>query len=73
MSPALLEPAALTLLTAGAAAILRFVWLDSGRFSELGARGTETAVLTPATTRRLAVQAEADRVAAEIAALPRAA
>ncbi len=66
-----LETLSLISLSLGAAAILRFVWLDSVRFSEPGAADPE--VISPRTAQRLAMQAEAARVLAETKSLPRAA
>ena len=60
-------------LSLGAAAILRFVWLDSLRFSEPGVDTADPEVVSPRTARRLASQAEAARVLAETESLPRAA
>lgn len=68
-----LETLSLISLTLGAAAILRFVWLDSLRFSEPGAHADDSAVVSPRTIQRLTMQAEAARVAAETESLPRAA
>jgi hypothetical protein len=68
-----LETLSLASLTIGAAAILRFVWLDSLRFSESGGEVTDPAVISPRTAQRLAMQAEAARIAAETESLPRAA
>lgn len=68
-----LETLSLASLTIGAAAILRFVWLDSLRFSESGAPASDPAAISPRTAHRLAMQAEAARVLAENESLPRAA
>ncbi len=68
-----LETLSLISLSLGAAAILRFVWLDSLRFSEPGADTTDPAVVSSRTAQRLALQAEAARVLAETESLPRAA
>jgi len=59
-------------LTLGAAAILRFIWLDSLRFADPTARVASSNV-TRATAQRLAMQAEAARVHAETENLPKAA
>ena len=70
-----LETIALTTLTLGVAAILRFVWLDSLRFSA-DAGFPETADpsrVSVQTARRLALQAEASRVRTQVENLPRAA
>ena len=68
-----LEILSLVSLTIGAAAILRFVWLDSLRFAEPGSDAGDPAVISPRTAQRLALQAEADRVQAETFSRPRAA
>ena len=73
MSPALLEPASLILLAAGVGAVLRFVWLDSTRFHEVGVTASAAPRVTAETARRLAFQAEAARAAEAIENLPRAA
>jgi len=68
-----LEIISLASLTLGAAAILRFVWTDSLRFSDTR---TETAAperVTRQTADRLALQAAAARVHAEVERLPKAA
>ena len=68
-----LETLSLASLAIGAAAILRFVWLDSLRFSDQGPDAADAAQVSARTAQRLALQAEADRVLAETASLPRAA
>ncbi len=68
-----LQPLSLISLALGVAAILRFVWLDSLRFSDREFRSTDPATLSPHTARRLAMQAEAARAQAESEGLPRAA
>lgn len=68
-----LETLSLASLSIGAAAILRFVWLDSLRFSEPGLKTSDPEVVSPRTARRLAMQAEAARVVEETESLPRAA
>jgi len=68
-----LEILSLASLTIGAAAILRFVWLDSLRFSETTAEMAGSGRISPGTARRLALQADAARIAAETESLPRAA
>lgn len=68
-----LETLSLAFLSIGAAAILRFVWLDSLRFSEPGLETSDPEVVSPRTANRLAMQAEAARVAVETEKLPRAA
>ena len=74
MSPAnLIEPISLSLLAAGVVGVMRFVWLDSRRFADVGGASATTSRLRPATTRRLAFEAEAARAAAEVETLPRAA
>jgi len=60
-------------LTLGAAAILRFVWLDSKRFADATAEMAESGRVTPRTAQRLALQADAARVQAETESLPKAA
>jgi hypothetical protein len=74
MSPvSFIEPLSLTFLAAGIVAILRYVWLDSGRFNEIGSETADSSILSRATVQRVAMQAEAARVAAETVDLPRAA
>lgn len=70
-----LETVSLALLTLGAAAILRFVWLDSLRFPEGPevANPADPSRVSAHTARRLALQAEASRVRTEVENLPRAA
>jgi len=68
-----LETLSLAFLTIGAAAILRFVWLDSLRFADLGAGASDSTLVSPRTAQRLALQAEAARVLAETESLPKAA
>lgn len=68
-----IETLSLISLSLGAAAILRFVWLDSLRFAEPGAATADPRVVSPRTAQRLAMQAEAARVLAETESLPRAA
>jgi len=68
-----LETLSLASLAVGAAAILRFVWLDSLRFSDQGADAADPTLVSTRTAQRLALQAEADRVLAETESLPRAA
>ena len=68
-----LEILSLASLTIGAAAILRFVWLDSLRFADLGASVSDSTQVSPRTAQRLALQAEAARVLAETESLPKAA
>lgn len=68
-----LETLSLVSLTIGAAAILRFVWLDSLRFSDQGADATGPSQVSPHTAQRLAMHADAARVVAETESLPRAA
>ena len=70
-----LETLSLTALTLGIAAILRFVWLDSLRFSDTTglAETPDPSRVSVQTARRLALQAEASRVRTEVENLPRAA
>lgn len=68
-----LETLSLASLTLGAVAILRFVWLDSLRFAESKGEATDPTAISPRTVQRLAMEAEAARVAAETESLPRAA
>lgn len=70
-----LETLSLTTLTLGVAAILRFVWLDSLRFSDTtgGVETADPSRVSAQTARRLALQAEASRVRTEVENLPRAA
>ncbi len=68
-----LETLSLASLTLGAAAILRFVWLDSLRFSDQGSDAADPTLVSTRTAQRLALQAEAARVLAETESLPRAA
>lgn len=68
-----LETLSLVSLALGAAAILRFVWLDSLRFADRGAASSDPALVSPRTAQRLAMQADAARVLAEAESLPRAA
>jgi hypothetical protein len=69
----LLEPVSLALLAAGVFGVMRFVWLDSRRFSDVRVGSADPAEVTRATARRLAFQAEAARAANEVESLPRAA
>jgi len=66
-----LEILSLASLTVGAAAILRFVWLDSLRFTDADA--ADPNAVSTRTAQRLALQADAARVLAETESLPRAA
>ena len=68
-----LEILSLISLTVGIAAILRFAWLDSLRFSERTEEMAGSGRVTPRTARRLAVEADAARVLAEVESLPKAA
>lgn len=68
-----LETLSLVSLTIGAAAILRFVWLDSLRFADPGADIADPTQVSPRTAQRLAIQADAARVLSETDSLPRAA
>ena len=68
-----LEIISLASLTLGAAALLRFVWLDSLRFSDARTESASPARVTRQTADRLALQAAAARVIAETERLPRAA
>ncbi|HRB13535.1 MAG TPA: hypothetical protein PKU70_11025 [Vicinamibacteria bacterium] len=68
-----LETLSLASLAVGAAAILRFVWLDSLRFADQGPDAADPVQVSARTAQRLALQAEADRVLAETESLPRAA
>lgn len=68
-----LETLSLAALTIGAAAILRFVWLDSLRFADQGDDAGGPNQVSPRTAQRLAMQADAARVVAETESLPRAA
>jgi hypothetical protein len=70
-----LETLSLASMTLGVLAILRFVWVDSLRFHDdpVAAEVADSEKLSDRTTRRIALQAEADRVAAENSRLPRAA
>jgi hypothetical protein len=67
-----LEMLSLISVTAGIAAILRFAWLDSLRFSDR-THEMASARVTPKTAQRLALQADAARVLAETENLPKAA
>ncbi|MEO8362579.1 MAG: hypothetical protein ABI672_21310 [Vicinamibacteria bacterium] len=71
----LLETLSLAPIALGAAAILRFVWLDSLRFVDVGqaARAGDPAIVSPGTVQRLALQADAARIRADNEGLPRAA
>ena len=68
-----LEILSLASLTIGAAAILRFVWLDSLRFEDSSGENADPALVSHPTARRLALQAEAARALAETKSLPKAA
>ena len=68
-----LEILSLVSLTIGAAAILRFIWLDSLRFTDQDADVAGPNQVSPRTAQRLAMQADAARVVAETDSLPRAA
>ena len=68
-----LEMFSLACLALGAAAILRFVWLDSLRFANTDAEAADPALLTPRTAKRLALEADASRVVAENENLSKAA
>ena len=68
-----LEILSLALLTIGTVSILRFVWLDSLRFADIDGETADPAVVSPRTLQRLSHQADAARVLAETASLPRAA
>jgi hypothetical protein len=68
-----LETLSLASLTIGVAAILRFVWLDSLRFEDWSADTAASALVSPRTAQRLALQAEAARALAETERLPKAA
>ena len=67
------EIVALSLLTAGAAAILRFIWLDTVALERGAAAASASPVVSRPTVRRLALEAEAARVRAELESSPRAA
>ena len=69
----LIEPLSLVFLAVGVATVFRFVWADSQRFRDVNGLAEPNLVVTPATTRRLAMEVEAARAAAEIDSLPRAA
>lgn len=68
-----LETLSLASIAIGAVAMLRFIWLDSLRFSDVGRPETQDGRVSSATAHRLALQADAARVRAENADLPRAA
>jgi hypothetical protein len=68
-----LETLSLASLTIGAAAILRFVWLDSLRFADSGADTVDPTQVSPRTAQRLAIQADAARILEETESLPKAA
>ncbi|MEO8500600.1 MAG: hypothetical protein ABI565_06775 [Vicinamibacteria bacterium] len=68
-----LQTLSLISLTIGVAAILRFVWIDSLRFTDVSVETSDPAVVSARTAQRLALQAEAARVLAETESLPRAA
>jgi hypothetical protein len=68
-----LETLSLASLAVGTAAILRFVWLDSLRFSDQGGDVADPTRISPRTAQRLALQADAARVLAETESLPKAA
>jgi hypothetical protein len=68
-----LEIISLASLTIGAVAILRFVWLDSLRFSDARIETADPKRVSRVTADRLALQAAAARVIAETERLPRAA
>ncbi|MEO6401970.1 MAG: hypothetical protein ABIP62_08160 [Vicinamibacteria bacterium] len=71
----LLETLSLAPIALGAAAILRFVWLDSLRFVDIvdSANAEDPAMVSQATAHRLALQADAARVRADNEGLPRVA
>ena len=64
----ILETLSIATLGVSAAAVLRFAWLDSLRFSEAAAE-----VISAPTTARLRLQVDALRVLADADNLPRAA
>jgi uncharacterized membrane protein YgcG len=68
-----LETLSLASLAIGAACVFRFVWLDSLRFKETDALTDDAGVISRGTAQRLALQADAARLAAEPESLPRAA
>ena len=68
-----LEMLSLISVTVGIAAILRFAWLDSLRFSERTEGLSRGGRVTPRTAQRLALEADAARVLAETESLPKAA
>ncbi|MBX7187800.1 MAG: hypothetical protein K1Y01_21840 [Vicinamibacteria bacterium] len=68
-----LETLSLVSLTIGAAAILRFVWLDSLRFADPGAGEADSTRVSARTAQRLAMQADAARILEETESLPKAA
>ena len=68
-----LQLLSLVSIAIGVAAILRFIWLDSLRFADHVGEAADPAVLSPRTTRRLTIEAEAARVRDEHQTLPRAA
>ena len=70
-----LETLTLASIAVGALAILRFIWYDSQRFSEILADSelADESRVSPGTARRLALQAAATRVRSETENLPRAA
>jgi hypothetical protein len=70
-----LETLTLAPIAIGALAILRFVWVDSLRFTDFAGERSdaEVAEVSRGTRRRLALRAEAERVQADTENLPRAA
>jgi len=68
-----LQTLTLAPIALGIAAILRFIWLDSLRFSDARVESSDPVRVSPATVHRLALQSEAARTQSETAHLPKAA
>ena len=66
------ETVSLALIAIGAAAVLRFVWIDSLRFSD-ALQATGEGRVNDELARRLALESNASRVRTENENLPRAA
>ena len=69
----LFETLSLAPILIGTVALLRFIWADSLRFADVRAEAQEAARISRPTVQRLALQADAARVAAENESLSRAA
>jgi hypothetical protein len=68
-----LETLSLVTLTAGVAAILRFMWLDSLRFRDVSADAAEATQVRPRAAQPLTLKTEGARIHSETESLPKAA